>query len=137
MYVNVLNGSKLESKLREKPRGSGRSVESIMLQMKRCSSLGDLDISSGYKGRNVRESYVMAIYKGWENTLELLKVTPRCSIRNRTWFPFVFLFNLLAAHAKKKIVFKVLQIVMFTAEQETIINFTWSDFVQDIENFPI
>lgn len=66
MYVNVLNGSKLESKLREKPRGSGRSVESIMLQMKRCSSLGDLDISSGYKGRNVRESYVMAIYKGWE-----------------------------------------------------------------------
>ena len=64
MYVNVLHGSKLESKLRDKPRGSGRSVESIMLQMKRCSSLGDLDLSSGYKGRNVRESYFMAIHKG-------------------------------------------------------------------------
>ena len=73
MYVNVLRGSKLESKLREKPRGSGRSVESIMLQMKRCSSLGDLDLSSGYKGRNVRESYVMAIYKGWGSNLFAVK----------------------------------------------------------------
>ena len=64
MYVNVLRGSKLESKLRDKPRGPGRSVESIMLQMKRSSSLGDLDLTTGYKGRNVRESYFMAIYKG-------------------------------------------------------------------------
>ena len=64
MYVNVLRGSKLESKLRDKPRGPGRSVQSIMLQMKRSSSLGDLDLTTGYKGRNVRESYFMAIYKG-------------------------------------------------------------------------
>ena len=63
-YSTALRGSKLESKLRDKPKGDGRSADSIMMQMKRSSSLGNLDSSTGYRARNIRESYFMAIYQG-------------------------------------------------------------------------
>lgn len=62
--MNALRGSKLESRPRTKSRESGRSAESIMMQMKRSSSVGDLFYGGeGYRARNIRESYFMAIYK--------------------------------------------------------------------------
>lgn len=64
-YVTALRGSKLESKLRDKSKPDARSAESVMLQVKRSSSFTNVDTSfDGYRPRNLRDSYFMAIYQG-------------------------------------------------------------------------
>ena len=69
-YVTALQGSKLESKMRDKPKSDGGSGESIMLQLKRSSSIGNIEYSQGYRPRNIRESYFMAIYQDSEYSMK-------------------------------------------------------------------